>query len=222
MRTLIRTALLSVVLVAGFPSDALAVLGWLEKLSGPGPFTGVQVNIPFACYGKEDEGERKEIHADYDCDSAVDRHPLVIAIEIGRLTSAENGLTYANLDPRDRPDVNAVMLIPNVSIPLKLGTRGRLVDVGAGVGVLFFSDDRQFFKSFWKPALQPLRFSIKPLAWISEQRRWEFLEIEFNGTIIGGDLTSSDFGAIAGLDESSEFVWNRAILIDLYKWFANR
>jgi hypothetical protein len=224
MRTLMRNGILAVALWAAFPTDALAVLGWLEKLSGPGPFTGVQVNVPFACYGTDrlDAPKRKTIYADYDCRFAEEEHPLVIAIDINRLTSNENTLTYVNIDTRDRPDINVAMLVPNVSVSLKLGTRGRVLDVGAGAGALFFSDSGHFFKSFWKPVLQPLRLGVKPLAWISENRRWEVLEVAFNATIIGGSLRAGDFGAVGGLDESNELVWNRAILIDFYKWFASR
>jgi hypothetical protein len=226
MRTLIRTGFLSVALLAAFPADALAVLGWLEKLSGPGPFTGVQVTIPFACIalpaGTETADDGPAISARYDClDTETDRRPLVVSIDIGRLTSNENDLSYANLDPRDKPDVNAFILIPAVSVSLGKNwwAKGYAVDLGAGAGAIFFSDDRHFFTSFWKPVLQPIRVGIKPIAFFRKERRWEFLEIAFNGTIIAGDLRARDFGATGNLDESNEWLWNRAVMIDLYKWF---
>ena len=40
MRALIRGGMLALVVWATVPADASAALGWIEKLSGPGPFRG--------------------------------------------------------------------------------------------------------------------------------------------------------------------------------------
>lgn len=242
MWTMIRGGLLGLFVLAFVPGDALAAVGWLEKLSGPGPFVGWQVNVPFACYGFQDApwpaasegrasidqtapaagGDQRQLRVNYDCLMAsADNWSIKFAVDVGRLSSTENELPYPGVDDRLKPNVNALVLMPSASLSFGRFTddMGSVIDVGVGVGAVRFSDDGNFFDAFWKPAFQPVRVAIRPLALFRKGVRWEFLEIGLNATIIGGEMTAADFGAAGSFQESNELVWNRAIRVDLFKLF---
>jgi hypothetical protein len=236
MRAVIRGGILSLLFWAILPTDAGAALGWIEKLSGPGPFIGWQINIPFACYVFEEgtaasqpesvqgsvAGIQGRFRIDYDCVSRARKQPaLKFAIDIGRLSSEENELPYPDLDQRQKPGVNLLVLIPSVAYSFGeyRETMGSFLDVGAGVGAIRLSDELNFFETFWRPAFQPLRLTFRPLSLVKGDLRWEFLELALNATILGGELTAADFGAAGSFQESHEFLWNWGVRVDLYKLF---
>ena len=236
MRAVMRRGILGLLLCAILPADANAALGWIEKLSGPGPFIGWQINIPFACYvfdeataaGQSESvkesapGNQGHFRIDYDCVSRARRQrALKFAVDIGRLSSEENELPYPDLDQRQKPGVNLLVLIPSVAYSFGeyRDTMGNFLDVGAGIGVIRVSDEQNFFETFWRPAFQPLRLTLRPLSLVKGDLRWEFLEIALNATILGGELTAADFGAAGSFQESNEFLLNWGIRVDLYKLF---
>jgi len=240
MRTMLRGGILGLVFWAALPTDAAAALGWIEKLSGPGPFIGWQVNVPFGCYGirrppvaasqergaaeqalTADDTQGRRFFISYDClDAKADGWPVKFGIDVGRLSSKENELPYPGVDPRQKPNVNVLLIIPSATITLGgYGRTGDFLDIGAGIGVARFSDDRDFFETFWRPAIQPVRIGFKPLALIRDSSRWEFIEISANATIFAGDMTAADFGAAGAFAESNELVLNTALRVDLYKLF---
>lgn len=234
MRALIRAGLLMLLIWAALPSDAAAALGWIEKLSGPGPFIGWQVNVPFACYVFNDQsttaqeqpgsasGSRERFRIDYDCVSRARRQRSIkFAIDIGRLSSKENELPYPGIDQRQKPGVNLLVLIPSASYSFGeyRDTMGNFLDVGAGIGAVRLSDEQDFFETFWRPAFQPVRLTLRPISLVKGDLRWEFLEIALNATILGGELTAADFGAAGSFQESNELLLNWGIRVDLYKLF---
>ena len=232
MRTLMRGGIVGIVLWALLPTDAAAAIGWLEKLSGPGPFVGVMVPVSLACYGENlDTGTAAQpnqgqagrepdlgLFVDFqDCLDANTRGPRVtFAVQFGRLWSQDNNLPYAGVPRGEEPGVRIFLLIPAISTPVT-----RFLDVGAGLGFAHFSAEADAFDGFVRGAIQPVRLTVKPLSFFKLGRRWESVELRLNATVFTGRFTASDFGATGPFDERGELLWERILYVDVLKLFSS-
>jgi len=231
MRQALLGGAFAVLLVAAVAEPVSAAVGWLERLSGPGPFKGVQYAFPVACYGWEapsstasgaaDQQARRQpgdptFFLDWDCRSA-DREQMrvVFGLDVASLATNENPLTYAGIGADDKPGVRALLLVPYVSVPL-----GLAFEAGAGIGFLRLTDrGGEVDFSSTKFLIQPIRLTFKPLALFSDSTRWEFLQFALNGTLIAQKIEDRDFGAVPGtFREPTEMLWQATIRIDVGKF----
>lgn len=238
MRLALRGGALAILVVTASPLPASAAVGWLERLSGPGPFKGVQYAFPIACYGwkvlpadggdaRDQQAPRSEgepsLFLDYDCSRADHRQMrVVLGVDVASLATNDNPLVYTGPAANDKPGVRAFLLVPYASVPL-----GLAFEAGAGIGFVRFTDrdseDVDF--SSTKLLIQPIRLTFKPLAPFSDSTRWEFLQFALNGTLIAQKIEDTDFGAVPGtFREPTEMLWQATIRIDVGKlvWPASR
>jgi hypothetical protein len=236
MRAVIRIGILALISSAVAATDAVAALGWLEKLSGPGPFKGPQYALTLACYGwpgplsKAREvslraGEAAQTQA---AESALlplwrcheidpNQMRVDLGVDMARLSTNENPLMYAA--GQQKPGVRAFLFVPYVSVSVAVG-----LEAGVGFGLVRFTDrqsdevdtnSRVDFSST-KALIQPIRLTVKPLAPFFDSTKWDFLQFAFNGTLILQTVRDRDFGAVPGtFREPTEMLWQCELRIDL-------
>jgi hypothetical protein len=216
-KPLLLAGFCTVVLALGVP-DARAGTGWLEKLSGPGPFFGIVVPIPIRC-DKLSESYLAKIqaneHKNWGCDPADDtRGPRrIIGAEVWRLWTDENELPYDT-------DVDK-----GVRIFAALGTiefaPWKQVKVGGGFGVAWFSGDT--FDTFARPLAQPVRMTVAPLSLIDPRNKYlDILKIHANANIFLGGVDAGDFGSRGTFEAPYELVWSTSIEFDVIPLIVHR
>lgn len=193
--------------------------GWLDKLSGPGEFRGVEFAASIFCYGVpkgtgqeppriDDAGFqlKRTFDADIACrdkwDRAiagatgrrVDLWKIAVGFEFGTSSSARNPLTYQGRTQQDGPKVTLGTIVSAVDF-----VPNAWLDVGAGAGFGWFTTAG--FSTTWKPLIQPFRASVRPLRLLAlnSRQRWPgVLQAKFNLTSFPGGFDAADFGAIPG------------------------
>jgi hypothetical protein len=226
-------------LITPAPAHALWGGGWLERLSGPGPFRGQVIDHRFLCITLPKEaraahdslpdtsaikdliiplGDRAWLTA-VGC-SAIDvalRDPrraeprLEVGIDLQLLHSAANALDYSQPGNAGPSDIGLRTF--GVTADLRVN---RVLDVGIGVGRAWFrSTTGTPFDGFSRAVLQPLRVSVRPLAFLSNASSSEAIVIRFDATKFQGTFTAVDFGAAPGtFNEPGEITWAWSIRID--------
>jgi len=212
----------TVALVIGSASGAHAGIGWLEKLSGPGPFFGVMVPLTITCnpIGHEevktsDGGtaytERLGERRFFTCPLPKERGELqrIVGVEAWWLWTDHNQLPY------DR-DVDTGVRVKAALGTLELGT-SRAFKIGGAAGVAWFSGDA--FDTFARVVVQPLRLTVAPLALLHPgKKELEFLKVHANANIFVGGVKASDFGATGDFEAPFEVQWQTSIEIDPFAW----
>ena len=226
MSVLRRDVMNKPLLLAGFCTVVLALgvgdvhagTGWLEKLSGPGPFFGIVVPVPLRC-DRLGDSYRTEIQAEHvknwGCDPADDKHAgprRIVGVEVWRLWTDENELTYDT-------DVDQ-----GARIFAALGTLEfspwKPVKVGGGLGVAWFSGDA--FDTFARPLAQPVRLTVAPLSLIAPGNKYlDVLKIHANGNIFIGGVDAGDFGSRSTFDAPFEVLWMTSIEFDVIPLIAH-
>lgn len=239
-----RCRLACVVTMVGVAAatPAEAAWGWLEKLSGPGPF-GAQtpaVNFEFVCvYGSESgsptvnlcrplrpvSGAERE---DRDVQWQTYRSRLrgFVGLEVQRWESRENLLFERDprdpaiadpVDPRgDFAQVRIFELRPNVMMRVH-----EAVDVGLGLGLHWFSGDA--FDSFFRLSVEPLKLSFAPAALFSQRPAARIVKVNAGVRRFRGEFTNEDFcdppqcnvAATRPFSAEGEYLWHSSVLIDL-------
>ena len=231
-------------LAAPGAAEAQIGRGWLEKLSGPGPFRGFPV-LEFRpiCLAKTASSTERTQGEDaitaqpklkpfifpvwrdekepigwvtlVGCHFLPGNAPRIeIGFQFSPLHSGANALDYSHLDALDP--------LPDTGIDLRtylftFDIRiNRILDVGAAVGWGTFSSQGDLFDTFSRPIGQPMRLTTRPLAVLSNSKKAEVLLIQFDGTRFAGGFTDVDFGAKPGsYDEPGEMLWTWSIKADL-------
>jgi len=190
--------------------------GWLDRLSGPGEFSGGELSIQVFCGGvpKPDKEQPKDSAlpdrkwggVDVACngklDSAMvkgqrkDLWRVAVGFEFGQSSSAYNPLEYEGRGPGDGPVVTLRTLVSAVDF-----APNAWLEVGAGGGVGQFSTAG--FGTTWKPLVQPLRISVRPVALLVRGRNQRplgvgILQLKFALTSFPGGFDAADFGAVPG------------------------
>jgi hypothetical protein len=241
MSSRISIAAVVTVILLGSASPAHAWFGdgWLEMLSGPGPFHPWSLDARLVCLA--DPSQTPVIT------QKSDRFGWKITKELapGRWVGAggchfldtdqprlELGVQYMrtwsgaqnNLDYSHRPDLNdadksvgmwSVMITADVRV-------NRVLDLGVAVGpASFTSADDEVFADFSKWAFQPVRVSVRPLAVINKKNpAWEFLTLRVDATKFNGGFRDSEFGARPGtFNEPGELVWGWRVMADISSLF---
>jgi hypothetical protein len=240
-KALVVLAALVVSLGLPAPAHALWGGGWLERLSGPGPFRGQVFDPRFLCFTLPGKGEQASRALDPEgltarltpirkdrtwlglvgC-SALDPGPKRSNSNDGNLPRLEIGFDLELLHSED----NVLAYNQSASGPSDVGLRiftvtadvrvNRVVDVGTAFGGAWFrSTGGTPFDNFSKGVWQPLRLAVRPLAFVVDDRRAEVLSLRFDATKFSGTFTAEEFGADPGtFREPGEITWAWSIRID--------
>jgi hypothetical protein len=212
-----RTLLLLLAIVLGAPADRAEAWGWLEKLSGPGPFVArplPRINAPIFCF------ERDWTPHLLTCEgSGTDADEVAghFNVEISRWVSLENALFGGRADDEEF-EVRILQVAPNFMLRVH-----PVVDVGVGIGFERFSGPA--FETFRRAALQPLRVSISPVRAFADNRWSRVLRIDAGVTRIFGEFTADDFCSPGrcnpnlvdrGFRAEGEYLFHYGVVIDLF------
>jgi hypothetical protein len=206
--------------------------GWLERLSGPGPFWGQVIDYRFLCVAAPDAKDQsstpdpppgriltRELHDRVWLTGAgcyflgPDDKRLEVGIDAGFLRSSSNVLDYSNRPGLTDDDKDVGLRTFSVTADFRVN---RVVDVGAAIGRgSFRSPDSNLFPSFSRTMTQPVRLTVRPLAILSNSRRAEALVMRFDATKFHGTFTANDFGAVPGsFTEPGEITWAWSIRVE--------
>jgi hypothetical protein len=213
--------LLLIACVLLWPSSAHASFwGWLEQMSGPGPFGGGDLAFTFLCNRGEDgfgscwpgltSGTKD--HA------ATKRHPITgtVVLKFGWYGSSEEDPRFRDLPATDADNFGSVRVSP-VSV-LYLFRHGAF-DFGAGAGFWRISaSSGAEFPAFFKFALTPANVALSPLAlrpkW--KDAEWtHFLRLEVDTAFIPAGFKGSEFNNTrTTFKVDHEFLTRASIVID--------
>lgn len=219
------------------PSPAFAIFGggWLERLSGPGPFSGLFVNARLVCLSgpTSDSADAKALDDDRSAGRRltfprernariwltgagchflpVDQPRMEIGIDLGFLNSSDNLLDYRDDDLTEgqkQVRLRTFMITADLRV-------NRVIDVGAGIGRAWFNSPSGLFTDFPRTVTQPIRLTTRPLATFWNDHRAAGLIVLFDGTRFHGGFRAEDFGAREGTySEPTEMVWAWSIRVD--------
>jgi hypothetical protein len=215
--------------------------GWLERLSGPGPFRGWPVvELHPICISAPDDDPKEVARVlDANRDSPDyreasrfvrplggrtwlsplnchfldrDEHRIEIGFQFSPLHSGANPLDYSERPEDADTRINLRMYVFTGDIRVN-----RVLDVGAGLGFGRFSSRGDLFDSFTRLVGQPMRLTTRPLAILVNSRKWgEAVLLQFDGTRFSGGFTAADFGARPGtFDDPGEMLWTWSAKVDL-------
>jgi hypothetical protein len=158
--------LLMMIALLLWPAQAYAARGfwgWLEELSGPGPFTGKGFSQAIACVGGNPD--RVTWCKDTRDKKDVPGIPQTILISTGWFAS--DGPRFSDLPATDPDNLGKVRLWSLNG--LYLFRPHRSLDIGPGVGFVRLSGAG--FDPFYKPVLTPMHASFSPftLIWPSSK-----------------------------------------------------
>ena len=240
MRTRPTVVLVVALLVCfGTPKPAYALWGggWLERLSGPGPFWGNVFDARVLCIGAPGATDQTSTSdpplgkkLTYELADRVwltgagchllsrDAMRLEVGVDFGFLKSSSNVLDYGNHPGLTDDDKDVGLRTFMVTADIRVN---RLVDVGAGLGrASFRSPDSNLFSSFSRTVSQPLRVTVRPLGFLSDSRRTEAFVLRFDATKFHGTFTAEDFGATPGtFNEPGEITWAWSFRVDPFALF---
>jgi len=228
---ILRLVLLAMVMLMMAPRSADAnLLSWLSRLSGPGPFWGVDVSVCVHAIPTEDEDPsvgpsaprptKHEMTLRFPCtELTFEQRHVSFNINGGAAYAWKNPLNYDGVDVGGRSD--------NVWL-LKVGTSADYTaapsfDIGAGVGVFHFGGKR--FANFTRPYVEPVRVAVRPLMWRSgrtaDQRdRDAWLVLTTSWIIHLGTMDGADFGAPNdSFSSHNEHNWQAGVSLDVLRLF---
>jgi hypothetical protein len=175
--------------------------GWLEKLSGPGPFRGLNVDLRLLCFATPDSqaprarGERSiaevwNANAIGKAGTIPNDNPdarawiTLFGCHFLRRDEPrlELGFEYRRMSAKGEENLLDYSHRPGVtpqdedvrfnSFTLTANLRvNRIVDVGAAIGRGSFSSPANLFGSFSKLVFQPLRVTVRPLSTVMRDSR---------------------------------------------------
>ena len=225
---LCRLILLAIIMVVMAPRSADAnLLSWLSRLSGPGPFWGVDVSVcVHAVEVKEkdvttqrtDPNQHTEVGFDFPCrELTFEQRHVSFNINGGAAYAWKNPLNYDGVDVADRSD-NVWLLKLGTSVDY---TAAPSFDIGAGVGAFYFGGER--FANFTRPYVEPVRVAVRPLLWrrgrdAQQRNRDAWLVLKASWIIHLGTMDGADFGAPGDSFRShNEHNWQAGVSLDVLR-----
>lgn len=189
------TVRLAVVALAtlGVPQGADAgILSWLDQLSGPGPF--IVFDASYGVWCSQEPTKTEIITGRWGCQSTVslEKPNLTWYVTGGAGFALDNPLDYGT--GADKPPVRIARLGTSLDYTIH-----RTVDIGAGVGVLYFNGPR--FPNFARLYVEPIRLGFRPFLLnssgklTSRQKRLGAFVLYVNWNIVTGTLEGRTFGA---------------------------
>lgn len=173
--------------------------GWLEKLSGPGPFDGFEVGLS-RCVGKHEQNGSIPIASEllFCKGLAKDKKPIAWGTLEGGYFWGKNDLALAEgsasktihiLSLEARLDYDLVALFEPKDDKQEI----RSLEVGLGVGVMHVSG--KTVDDFWRFQIIPVRFGIRPFALAGWGRPWSNVQVYFKAVYQPQELLGQKFGA---------------------------
>jgi hypothetical protein len=217
-----RMLLLATALVAMAPQTAEAgILEWLGRLSGPGPFWGVDADVclkAFPLEKRDDQGMMGSLRLS--CPSArLDERHISWYAHLGWAVAFDNPLNYAGVDVAGKSD-NVWLLKVGTSFDF---TVKPYLDIGVGGGLFHFGGER--FDSFSRPYIEPVRVGLRPLLLCRgrDKSRTEhdgWLLISVNRVIHLGTFDGASFGApLDSFRTYNEGNWSGGLTVDVIRLF---
>jgi hypothetical protein len=173
--------------------------GWLEELSGPGPFKGGGVSLPVLCVdSKTNEVAwcgKKKLADSTDKDMADQKQdnvaglPATVMLNLGVFNSDADRPRFSDLDAAAANNQGRVRLWSVTGLYV---VRMGALDIGAGGGVWLLSGDG--FDLIKKLALTPISATFSPVALKRPRSRFARLRLEFETTYIPQGFNGTDFG----------------------------
>jgi len=201
----------ALLLVACVPRDALAFWGWIEELSGPGPYWGFQ--FPFdrlVCIVTHDGGEvgtSTRFASSGNENVACANDGGVDGVRIRGYLSLE--LSRANSKATDLFPAVAFTGVKPILFYRVPGLRETL-DIGAGVGGTRFSG-KDF--AFWRWSV-PLRGRIYAPG-LESGSRWRGIYLAIQADYFPMTFTSADFQIPPGYESHHKFVRSVFLGVDV-------
>jgi hypothetical protein len=211
-----RTRLvLMMTVVLLWPSPAHAAMGfwgWLEELSGPGPFRGEAISLTVACVeGKTNQLQRCLPIRKNDRISSI-RRTLVVRIGV---FDSDAGPRFNDLPETDEDNQGKVRLWAVTG--LYLFRLHRSLDIGPGAGFVRLSGAR--FDPFYKLVLTPLNASFTPFAL---KEKWKdspyarLLRLELDNSFVPQGFKGTDFkNSTTKFDSGPEFITRAVVVLDV-------
>jgi hypothetical protein len=227
------------VMCLGLASPAYAWFGdgWLEKLSGPGPFRGWSVDARLLCLSKRspatgtqiDSGDAIGWNATFpkELNAGVwftplgchfldrDQSRLEFGFEYSRMTSdgSDNPLDYTHRPSLVAADKGVDMSSFTITAEVRVN---RVLDVGVAAGRATFRSPGDVFDDLPKGVFQPVRVTVRPLGGLTDRNRFaDFLTVRVDATKFNGGFRDEEFGARPGtFNEPGELVWGWRVLVD--------
>jgi hypothetical protein len=201
-----RRIVVTLMLLACFqflnPTPAHAWWRFIDELSGPGGFNGVDLQWRLVCFAD------KKNPSPFEIDSALARFGAGVAallesgcvfqpgvvprtsinLEAGRLSTHKNNLQRLDaLKP-----VSLRILEPTVTFNLDPKVRRDFIEIGAGAGVVFLRGPA--FDSFTRVIIDPLRVDIRPFAFM-EQPHLQGIVARILVTVFPQAFEAANFGS---------------------------
>lgn len=217
------------------PREAAALWGggWLERLSGPGPFWGQVLDLRLLCVAAPDATDQTaRSNAPRARDWTVelgdrawftpagchflgrDDKRMEIGIDAAWLNSSENVLDYGVRPGLTHEEKEVRLRTFMITADFRVN---RVIDVGAAIGRASFKPQGRddLFDDFSRTVSQPLRVTARPLAILANSRYTDALVLRFDATKFHGKFTAEDFGATPGtFNEPGEITWAWSIRVD--------
>jgi hypothetical protein len=197
MRSVKGSFLLGVLLVIMMPAPAHAWFGWLDNLSGPGPFVGDEIEIRLACFFGDGGGPSRVIPivVETGClKGKSSHHRLSIDLIAGwYLAIANKNIPYTD------PNVNRRTGLINYGAVLSYSTKDQRIELKGGL-------ERNYF---YGPAFDNFtRLSVvsfidwKPFSYAKEdsnEKNWrDIVTLRLGALLFPSGFDSTDFGATQG------------------------
>jgi hypothetical protein len=225
MRRILVTLGCSVVLQAVVVTPAHAWWEFIERLSGPGPFTGVSVDARVLCIVAEGDSMRANTPPPLgilttSCrleglrDASGPRQRQLAAVDLGmRFVWKEDDPLFAGGER-----ISLTTIEPSLSINLLSGFTDQwdVVDYGVGIGAYWFSSDA--FPSFHGLFVEPVRFEFHAPTRV-RMHRWAAAipRVRVGLLTFPGGFETASFAAAPSVPEriSRDTVLNVGIFVDL-------
>ena len=177
--------------------------GWLERLSGPGPFHGGGVDLGLFCAPQSGGLDL----CSWRTRPGEPETKQVVAVRIGWLSSGDNQRFEDT--PGDRRAVHAFEL--GASYTFRLVSA---LDAGFGAGMVRFSGEG--FDSFSRIVLTPILLSFAPFAIHNNVPAARAFRIRFEEQYITKGIRGADFGnPTTRFSTDAELISSASLVIDL-------
>jgi hypothetical protein len=232
MRRAASTIPLCILVLGCLPASAHAgIWRWIDELSGPGPYNGVQVEARVICFVPVDgpEPTEKMLVGKSPCllvrESPKRRSRVSINFEAGMLWAKDNPIEYGA--PLDQ-DQKRVRLFPLQGMLYWEARRG--IELGTGGGIFFFSNKHGLFDTFHRFVIEPYRVDVRPFdILINDQARrarigWRLartITLRQSMVFIPKGFDAADFGSSLDPFESArEVLPSMSMVIDMGAFFS--
>jgi hypothetical protein len=209
--------------VAGWPATAHAARGWwgwLEDLSGPGPFNGPMYTWVAKCWDHDGSQVACRSHKTEATLTKAEKIRRTAELSFGALSSG-NEARFKEF--RNTPQDDAANRERVIAVPVNLNVMFRpfpWLEAGPGIGLLFFgghnvrADPRVLILG----SVHSKFLRLNP-GW-ENSKLARVIAINVQGNFITHGFTAGDFGSTTATFKSKpEFKWSCGFVIDFREWY---